>query len=54
MTAKTPSQHRTHAQQLADFVVRPHEPMILAEYQRLLSGLMMKLHQAWQNRSGVP
>ena len=35
-------------------VVRPHEPMILAEYQRLMSGLMMKLHQAWQNRSGVP
>jgi ribonuclease P protein component len=26
-------------------VVRPHEPMILAEYQRLLSSLVMKLHQ---------
>lgn len=28
-------------------VVRPHEPMILAEYQRLLSGLMVKSHAAW-------
>jgi ribonuclease P protein component len=26
-------------------VVRPHEPMILAEYQRSLSHLMLKLHQ---------
>jgi ribonuclease P protein component len=26
-------------------VVRPHEPMILAEYQRLLSALVFKLHQ---------
>jgi ribonuclease P protein component len=34
-------------------VVRPHEPLILAEYQRLLSSLMVKLHQAWQ-RKGVP
>src|ERR671938_349613 len=25
-------------------IVRPHEPMILAEYQRLLSALMVKLH----------
>jgi ribonuclease P protein component len=32
-------------------VVRPHEPMILAEYQRLLSSLMVKLHQAWQSKS---
>ena len=29
-------------------VVRPHEPLILAEYQRLLSALMVKLHQKWQ------
>ena len=28
-------------------VVRPHEPLILAEYQRMLSALMVKLHQAW-------
>ena len=34
-------------------VVRPHPPMILAEYQRLLSGLLVKLHQAWQKR-GFP
>jgi ribonuclease P protein component len=33
-------------------VVRPHEPMIMAEYQRLLSSLMVKLHQAWQRREG--
>jgi ribonuclease P protein component len=31
-------------------VVRPHEPLILAEYQRLLTALMLKLHQAWQQR----
>ena len=28
-------------------VVRPHEPMILAEYQKLLSALVMKLHQRY-------
>jgi ribonuclease P protein component len=28
-------------------VVRPHEPLILAEYQRMLTSLMVKLHQAW-------
>ena len=32
-------------------VVRPHEPLMLAEYQRLLSGLMVKLHSAWEERS---
>jgi ribonuclease P protein component len=26
-------------------VVRPHEPLILADYQRLLSALALKLHQ---------
>ena len=31
-------------------VVRPHEPMILAEYQKLLSALMVKLHQAWKDK----
>jgi ribonuclease P protein component len=31
-------------------VVRAHEPMILAEYQRALSALMLKLHHAWQTR----
>jgi ribonuclease P protein component len=31
-------------------VVRPHEPHTLAEYQKLLTSLMVKLHQAWENR----
>ena len=33
--------------------VRPHEPLILAEYQRLLSALMVKLHQAWEQKGGT-
>jgi ribonuclease P protein component len=33
-------------------VVRPHEPLILAEYQKLLSALVVKLHRTWQNRTG--
>ncbi len=28
-------------------VVRPHEPLILAEYQSLLSGLMVQVHRHW-------
>jgi ribonuclease P protein component len=31
-------------------VVRPHEPLILAEYQRLLMTMVVKLHAAWQRR----
>jgi ribonuclease P protein component len=31
-------------------VVRPHEPLILAEYQRMLSALMVKLHAMWSER----
>jgi ribonuclease P protein component len=31
-------------------VVRAHEPLILAEYQRILTALMVKLHAAWQAR----
>jgi ribonuclease P protein component len=31
-------------------VVRPHEPLILAEYQKLLTALMLKLHSTWQNQ----
>lgn len=31
-------------------VVRPHPPMILAEYQKLMTALMVKLHQAWKNK----
>lgn len=29
-------------------VVRPHEPLLLAEYQKLLTALMLKLHTASQ------
>ncbi len=29
-------------------VVRPHEPLRLAEYQRLLAGLLVKLHQRFE------
>lgn len=32
-------------------VVRPHEPLILAEYQRLLGALSVKLHQSWRERA---
>jgi ribonuclease P protein component len=31
-------------------VPRPHEPLILAEYQRILSGAIVKLHAAWNTR----
>ena len=30
-------------------VVRPHEPLLLADYQRLVSGLFVKLHRNWTN-----
>src|SRR5688572_20071284 len=32
-------------------VVRAHEPAMLADYQKLLSGLFVRLHQTWQRRS---
>jgi ribonuclease P protein component len=32
-------------------VVRAHEPLGLADYQRLLSAIMLKLHAVWQRRS---
>ena len=32
-------------------VVRPHKPMILAEYQRALSAMVVKLHQTWEKKS---
>jgi len=31
-------------------VPRPHEPLMLAEYQRILGGAMVKLHAAWMKR----
>ena len=32
-------------------VVRPHETLLLAEYQKLLSAMFVKLHNAWQRRT---
>ena len=31
-------------------VVRPHPPLALAEYQKLVSGIMVKLHNVWRRR----
>ena len=31
-------------------VVRPHEPLMLAEYQKLLSGMIVRLHGTWGRR----
>jgi len=31
-------------------IVRPHKPMILAEYQKTLSSLITRLHRQWQER----
>jgi ribonuclease P protein component len=31
-------------------VVRPHEPLMLAEYQRMLTSLLVKLHAMWNER----
>jgi ribonuclease P protein component len=31
--------------------VRPHEPLALAEYQKLMSSLMVRLHQAWEAKN---
>ncbi|HLL89675.1 MAG TPA: ribonuclease P protein component [Tepidisphaeraceae bacterium] len=30
--------------------VRPHEPLILAEYQKIMTAFLLKLHAAWQRR----
>ena len=32
-------------------VPRPHEPLQLAEYQRLLSAIVIKLHTVWRRRN---
>src|SRR3954470_2820141 len=29
-------------------VIRPHQPLLLADYQKLLTALMVKLHNDWQ------
>jgi ribonuclease P protein component len=34
-------------------VVRPHEPLMLADYQRLLAGAVLKLHNVWRKRPGA-
>ncbi len=34
-------------------VVRPHKPMILAEYQRLVASLSLRSHATWQKRAGL-
>ena len=31
-------------------VVRAHEPLMLADYQKLLGGFVVRLHRAWQKR----
>jgi ribonuclease P protein component len=31
-------------------VVRPHDVLLLADYQRLLSGLLTKLHRKWEQK----
>jgi ribonuclease P protein component len=31
-------------------VARPHEPLMLADYQKILSALMVKLHDRWKTR----
>ncbi len=31
-------------------VARAHEPLMLADYQRILSGALVKLHGVWQRR----
>jgi ribonuclease P protein component len=35
-------------------VARPHVPLALAEYQKILSEAMLKLHAAWVKREGNP
>jgi ribonuclease P protein component len=34
-------------------VVRPHEPLLLADYQRILSSTAVKLHGVWSRRTSV-
>ena len=34
-------------------VVRPHEPLILADYQKLFAHLTIRGHATWQRRAGV-
>jgi ribonuclease P protein component len=34
-------------------VVRPHEPLVLAEYQKLIAGLMLRSHERWAKRKTI-
>jgi len=34
-------------------IVRPHNPLMLAEYQKMLSGAMVKLHKQWTQRESA-
>jgi ribonuclease P protein component len=34
-------------------VVRPHETLMLAEYQKLLSAMFVKLHKTWERRAAA-
>jgi ribonuclease P protein component len=52
---------RVHQHDLPDgagydvvIAVRPHEPLILAEYQKLMTTFLLKLHAAWQRRRPGP
>ncbi|MGE5611381.1 MAG: ribonuclease P protein component [Bacillota bacterium] len=47
--------HQYDMPQGYDFVivVRPHEEMILAEYQKLMTALMLRLHRKWQERPPI-
>lgn len=31
-------------------VVRPHEPLMLVDYQKLIAGLMLQSHERWEKR----
>ena len=31
-------------------VVRPHEPLMLAEYQKMLMAMLVRLHGTWEKR----
>ena len=35
-------------------VVRPHEPLMLADYQKLLMALLVRLHNTWSKRTPPP
>ena len=32
-------------------VVRPHEPLLLADYQRLMAAMLTRLHRTWEKKA---